>query len=77
MMHELLYDVIDELGAEVRRVVITALKDNVFRSVVELSQGGKLIRVDARPSDAVVLALRARRPIFACEELLHAANESG
>lgn len=66
MTHDLLRNVILELGMTVRRVVITDLKDNTFYANIELERGdGTLVILDARPSDAIALALRTDCAIFA------------
>jgi bifunctional DNase/RNase len=75
MTHDLLRNLIVEMGAQVIRVVVTDLKDNTFFAIIEMndSQGAKVI-LDARPSDAIALALRADCPIFVNEEVFHASR---
>lgn len=66
MTHDLLRNVIAEMGMTVRRIVITDLKDNTFYANIELERGdGALVTLDARPSDAIALALRSDCAIFA------------
>lgn len=62
--HDLLRSVIQGLSAEVRRVVITDLRDNTFYAEIRLVLDGRELAIDARPSDAMALALRAQAPIF-------------
>jgi bifunctional DNase/RNase len=69
MTHDLLRNVIQDLQAEVVRVVVSDLKENTFYAVIYLQRNGDTIAIDARPSDAIALALRARVPIFV-EELV-------
>ena len=66
MTHDLLRHTIEELGGRVERVVIAELRDNTYYSVVVLSQNGRSINLDARPSDAIAIALRTKAPIL-CE----------
>jgi bifunctional DNase/RNase len=64
MTHDLLKNVITDLNAQVTRVVVSDLKDNTFYALIHLALGGAALVIDARPSDAIALALRARAPIF-------------
>ncbi|HVC18920.1 MAG TPA: bifunctional nuclease family protein [Vicinamibacterales bacterium] len=64
MTHDLLRNVIQDLQASVEKVVVSDLKDNTFYALIYLVSGGATMAVDARPSDAIALALRARAPIF-------------
>jgi bifunctional DNase/RNase len=79
MTHDLIRNLIRHLNAELERVVITELKDDTFLAVLWLRQGDEAITVDARPSDAIALALRADCPIFVSEQVMQAAklNTSG
>ena len=70
MTHDLLANLIRTLDGEVRRVVITELKDDVFYALIWMEQGGELISLDARPSDALALALRTDCPIFLSAQVL-------
>ncbi len=64
MTHDLLKNVIADLRGEVDRVVVSDLKENTFYAVIYLRVAGETVGIDARPSDAIALALRARAPIF-------------
>jgi bifunctional DNase/RNase len=79
MTHDLLRNMIHHLNAELERVVITELKDSTFLAVLWLRQGDEAVTIDARPSDAIALALRADCPIFVSEQVMQAAklNTSG
>ncbi len=72
--HDLLRDVIRELGARLTKVVITDLQDNVFFATLHLETGTGPKQIDARPSDAIALALRWDAPIFAAEDVIQAAQ---
>ncbi|MGH9901825.1 MAG: bifunctional nuclease family protein [Pyrinomonadaceae bacterium] len=77
MTHDLLRNLIVEMGARVERVVITELRDNTFFAVIEMrGSGGESLMLDSRPSDAIALALRADCPIFVNEEVIRASRNS-
>ncbi|HEV8590454.1 MAG TPA: bifunctional nuclease family protein [Pyrinomonadaceae bacterium] len=77
MTHDLLRNLIVELGLTVERVVVTSLRDNTFFAVIELTSGnGDAMRLDSRPSDAIALALRADCPIFVDLEVIQASRNS-
>src|SRR3979411_1208439 len=64
MTHDLLRNVIADLKASVQKIVVCDLQDNTFYALIYLSLHGETLAVDARPSDAIALALRTRAPIF-------------
>lgn len=64
MTHDLLLSAIKALGGKVERVVITDLRDNTFYATVVLRDEKGLKELDARPSDSIALALRAKAPVF-------------
>ena len=74
MTHDLARNLIHHLNAELQRVVITELRDETFFAALWLTQGGEQIMVDARPSDAIALALRFDCPIFVSEQVMHAGR---
>jgi len=77
MTHDLLRNLIVELGLTVDRVVVTSLRDNTFYAVIEMtSENGDAMRLDSRPSDAIALALRADCPIFVDSEVIQASRNS-
>src|SRR5947199_10081367 len=77
MTHDLLRNLIVELGLTVDRVVVTSLRDNTFYAVIEMSGAdGESVRLDSRPSDAIALALRADCPIFVDAEVIQASRNS-
>jgi bifunctional DNase/RNase len=77
MTHDLLRNLIVELGVRVDRVVVTSLRDNTFFAVIEMrnSDGNKMV-LDSRPSDAIALALRADCPIYVDMEVIKASHNS-
>ena len=70
LTHDLMRDVITELGAEVSRVVITELRDATYFAEIHLSTAAGPRVVSARPSDAVALALRTESPLYVDDELM-------
>ena len=74
MTHDLLRNVIQDLKADVRKVVVSDLKDNTFYAIIHLVAQGEPVAVDARPSDAIALALRVRAPIFAEDTVIDRAK---
>jgi bifunctional DNase/RNase len=79
MTHDLTRNLIRNLNASLERVVITELKDETFFAVLWLRQGDEPVAIDARPSDAIALALRADCPIYVTEQVMQTAklNTSG
>ena len=75
MTHDLLRNLIVELGVQVDRVVVTSLRDNTFFAVIEMrnSDGNRMV-LDSRPSDAIALALRADCPIYVDMEVIKASQ---
>jgi uncharacterized protein len=74
MTHDLLRNLIVQIGGSVRRIVVTELKNNTFYAVIELDVAGQMVVLDARPSDAIALALRADAPIFVNETVLQSSS---
>jgi len=77
MTHDLLRNVILEMGASVERVVVTDLRDNTFFAMIDMKdRAGETVMIDARPSDAIALALRVDCPIFVNEEVIRASRNT-
>ena len=74
MTHDLTKNLIQYLNARLERVVINELRDDTFLASLWLRQGGEAVMVDARPSDAIALALRADCPIYVSEQVLQPAR---
>ena len=64
MTHDLLRNVIRDLNATVEKIVVCDLQENTFYAMIHLAINGETVAIDARPSDAIALALRTRSPIF-------------
>jgi bifunctional DNase/RNase len=74
MTHDLLRNIITDLDGRVDRIVVSDLKDNTFFALIHLTVKGEGIAVDARPSDAIALALRTRAPILVEEAVIDNAK---
>jgi hypothetical protein len=70
MTHDLLKNVLEVMGAKVEKVVVCDLKDNTFYALIHLLRDGCKLTIDARPSDAIALALRCESPIFVSDEVV-------
>ena len=73
LTHDLLRDVLGALEVTLQRVSVTSLEDRTFFAELELRVDGRTVRVSARPSDAIALAVRVEAPIYAAEEVLDEA----
>ena len=74
MTHDLLRNVIADLKADVEKIVVSELQESTFYSMIHLRVGGEVVAVDARPSDAIALALRVRAPIFVEDQVIENAK---
>lgn len=70
--HDLAKSLVEGLHADVRHVIVRALEEGIYYADVVLGADGRELRVDARPSDAIALALRAKAPLFVREPLFEA-----
>lgn len=74
LTHDLLRTAITTLGAEVKSIIVNDLANDTFYARIILDQDGRHLEIDARPSDAIALAVRAGVPIFAEEAVLEKAG---
>ncbi len=74
MTHDLARNLIHHLNGRLEKVVITEIKDETFHAVLWIRQGDEPVMIDARPSDAIALAMRADCPIFVAEEVMQSAR---
>jgi uncharacterized protein len=74
MTHDLLRNVIQDLDGQVQKVVVSELRENTFFVVIYVAVRGEALLIDARPSDAIALALRTKSPIFVEEEVIDNAK---
>jgi bifunctional DNase/RNase len=72
--YDLLRSVIGELGAEVNRIVITEITNDVFYARIVLDTQGSSVEIDSRPSDAIALAVRVKVPIFVDDSVMDRAG---
>ncbi len=76
MTHDLLRNVMGELGATVEAVEITELKENTYFAQIQMrARDGRAIQIDSRPSDAISLALRTKSPIYVAKQVLEVSSE--
>jgi len=76
LTHDLLASVLNHFNAQVERIVVTALKGHTFYANITIAHDGRSIDIDARPSDAIALAVRVDAPIFVEEEVLDLVGKS-
>ena len=74
MTHDLARNLLRNMNAQLEKIVITELRDDTFFAVLWIRQDGELMTMDARPSDAIALALRADCPIFVSEQVMQSAK---
>lgn len=77
LTHDLLVLLVEGLKARVSRVVISDLRESTFYATVMVQREGEVLSIDARPSDSIAVALRAKAPIFVNEELLQEPPRRG
>jgi hypothetical protein len=70
MTHDLVSDMLEQLGASIKQITVTELRENTFFAQITVVQDGQEIDVDSRPSDAIALAIRAEAPIFAADDVI-------
>jgi bifunctional DNase/RNase len=73
LTHDLVVITLEGLKARITRVIIADLRENTFFASVIVEREGEVLSIDARPSDAIALALRAKAPIYVNEKLLQPA----
>jgi S1-C subfamily serine protease len=74
LTHVLLHNILADLNVQIARVIITDMQDDTFYASILLRQGNKTLTIDARPSDAIALALHGNAPVFATKKLLEAVR---
>ena len=74
MTHDLFESVIQKLDGSIQRIIITHTKDNVYYATLEVRRKKRLIKMDARPSDSIVMALKFDAPIFVSKDLFDEAS---
>lgn len=74
MTHDLMKTIIEQVGVEFEKVVVSELKSSTYYAHIHLVQKGKPLDIDSRPSDAIALALRFHRPIYVAKTLFDASE---
>ena len=74
LTHDLVTDMLGELGAQIVRITVTELKENTFYASITVQQNGSEIEIDSRPSDAIALALRTGTTIHCADSVLEEAG---
>jgi len=74
LTHDLLGTIIDSLGGTIEHILVTDLENDTFFAKITIKANGEAKEIDCRPSDAVALAVRAKVPIYAAEEVMEKAG---
>lgn len=69
LTHDLLEQVIEQMGGKAVKVVINALREHTFFATIYVQQGERVIEIDSRPSDAIAMAAGLRTPLYAAEQI--------
>ncbi len=75
MTHDLIKSILDTLGVKVVKIEVNDLRENTFYATIHLDMDGVKYAIDARPSDAIALALRTNSPIFVKEEVIEKSRK--
>jgi len=70
LTHDLMASIIEQLNADLERIVISDLRDHTFYAKLIVRRNGELLEIDSRPSDAIALGVTSQTPIFVEEEVL-------
>ena len=73
LTHDLVVNVVDSLGGELRDIYISELRDHTYYAKLRIRMNGEIVEVDCRPSDAIALAVTANVPIYVAEDVLEEA----
>ena len=74
MTHDLLKNLLEDLGGRLVRVIISDLKESTFYAYLEIDRAGERLFVDSRPSDALALSIRTKAPVFVETQVLDRAR---
>ncbi len=70
LTHDLVANVVEQMGGELRDIVISELRDHTYYAKLRIRLNGEMIEVDSRPSDAIALAVTAKVPIYVAEDVI-------
>jgi bifunctional DNase/RNase len=73
--HDLMKNIFEELNIKIIKAVVVELKENTFFATLHIEQNGKRKEIDARPSDAIAIALRTNSPIYVAKEVMEKAGQ--
>lgn len=76
LTHDLMKSLLDSIEARISKIVVSDLRENTYYAVIGVKLNGRSVEVDARPSDAIALALRSQAPIFVSDEVMRKASVS-
>jgi len=74
MTHDLIKNILKKMNAKVDKIAVIELKNNTYYALIFLDVNGKKVQIDARPSDAIALALRTESPIYVDDEVIEKAR---
>ena len=75
MTHDLLDDVIENLGASIEKIVISDLRNHTFYAKIYLSSNGQTVKIDSSPSDAIALGVASNAPIYVAEHVFEKTSQ--
>jgi bifunctional DNase/RNase len=75
MTHDLFKNVIEVLGARLKKIEVSDLKENTFFAIMYLDHQGTLLEIDARPSDAIALAIRTNAEIYVARKVIEGSQQ--
>ncbi len=75
MTHDLLDNVIENLGAKIQKIVINDLRNHTFYAQIHLSLNGRTVQIDSRPSDAIALGSASNTPIYVAEHVFEQTSQ--
>lgn len=75
MTHDLFRNLLEMVGVKIQKVEVCDLKDNTYFAMIHFSYEGKEMTIDARPSDALAVSLRAKAPIFVSDEVIRKSGQ--
>jgi len=74
LTHDLVFNIMKEMGGRLERIVINDLRDQTFYAQLVIKKDGELLEVDSRPSDAIALGVASETPIFVADHVLKAVS---
>ena len=75
LTHDLLANIIENLGAKIEKIVISDLRHHVFYATLHLRLNGRIIEIDSRPSDAIAIGAASNAPIFVADHVFEQASQ--